>query len=103
MSLAEAKAPRRRSRMRTRTQTINIRAEWKQRDVIDRAAKALGKDRSAFMLDTAYREAERVLLDRRFFVLDEETYDAFVAALDAPPADNPRLRQLLKTPAPWEK
>lgn len=86
-----------------RTGTINIRVEPRQREVIDRAAKALGKDRSAFMLETAYREAERVLLDRRFFALNEAAYDEFVAVLDAPPADNPRLRKLLRTPAPWEK
>jgi uncharacterized protein (DUF1778 family) len=98
MAPAEAAA-----RRRTRTRTINIRVEPNQRDVIDRAAKVLGKDRSAFMLDIAYREAERVLLDRRLFALNEAAYDEFVAALDAQPADNPRLRQLLRTPAPWEK
>lgn len=91
------------SRRRTRTRTINIRVEPRQRDVIDRAAKALGKDRSAFMLETACREAERVLLDQRFFALDEKAFARFAAALDAAPADNPRLRALLRTPAPWEK
>ena len=94
-----AAAPRR----RTRTRTINIRVEPKQRDLIDRAAKALGKDRSAFMLETAYREAERVLLDRRFFALDDKAFARFIQALDTAPADNPRLRALLRTPAPWEK
>jgi uncharacterized protein (DUF1778 family) len=91
------------ARRRKRTGTINIRVEPNQRDVIDRAAKVLGKDRSAFMLDIAYREAERVLLDRRFFALNEAAYNEFVVALDAPPTDNPRLRELLRTPAPWEK
>jgi uncharacterized protein (DUF1778 family) len=92
--------PRRRP---TRTRTINIRVEAKQRDLIDRAARALGKDRSAFMLETAYREAERVLLDRRFFALDDKAFARFCAALDAQPRDNPRLRNLLRTPARWEK
>ena len=40
--------------------TINIRVKPGQRDVIDRAAEALGKSRSEFILDTACREAESV-------------------------------------------
>jgi len=98
--MANGAAAQRRSK---RTRTINIRVEPKQRDLIDRAARALGKDRSAFMLETAYREAERVLLDRRFFALVDRDFARFVAALDASPADNPRLRELLRRPAPWDK
>ena len=50
---------------------INLRADERRRMLIDRAAEALGKSRSEFMLDAASREATAVLLDRRFFVLDE--------------------------------
>ena len=88
---------------RVRNGTINIRVQPRQREVIDRAAQALGKSRSEFILDTACREAEAVLLDRRFFVLDDAAYRRFTEALDRPPADNPRLRKLLQTPAPWDK
>ena len=88
---------------RIRNGTINIRVKPQQRDVIDRAAQALGKSRSEFILDTACREAETVLLDRRFFTLDDAAYRRFTDALNRPPADNPRLRELLRTPAPWEK
>jgi uncharacterized protein (DUF1778 family) len=90
-------------RKQSKAGTIHIRVEPTKRDVIDRAAAIAGKDRSAFMLEAAYREAERVLLDRRLFALDDEAYAEFMAAIDAPPADNPRLRKLLVTPAPWEK
>lgn len=83
--------------------TINIRARQRQRDLIDEAAAVLGKNRSDFMLETACREAEAVLLDRRVFVLDKATWKRFTALLDAPPRDLPRLRKLLSTPAPWEK
>ena len=48
-----------------RGETINLRASRKQKALIDRAADALGRSRSDFMLDTACREAEAVLLDRR--------------------------------------
>ena len=82
---------------------INLRAEEGKRALIDRAAEAVGKNRSEFMLDAACREATAVLLDRRFFHLDERTYKRFTAALDKPPADNPRLRRLLTSKAPWER
>jgi uncharacterized protein (DUF1778 family) len=83
--------------------TINLRADQRRRALLDRAARALGKSRSEFMLDAACREATSVLLDRRFLMLDERTFKRFVAALDRPPADNPRLRRLLGTRAPWDR
>lgn len=87
----------------TRTKTINLRTDEARRALIDRAAEALGKDRTEFMLDAATREAQSVLLDRRLFEIDETVFERFVAALDARPIDNPRLRKLLARRAPWER
>lgn len=75
--------------------TINVRAKQSQRDLIDRAAFSKGKSRSEFMLETACREAESALLDRRFFSLDDQKFNQFLARLDAPPAENEKLRALL--------
>lgn len=86
-----------------RAETINLRATRKQKALIDQAAEALGRSRSDFMLDTVCREAESVLLDRRYFALSEEAFRKFTAMLDKPPKDNPRLRRLLQTKAPWER
>jgi len=86
-----------------RAETINLRATRKQKALIDRAAEALGRTRSDFMLETACREAEAVLLDRRYFVLSEDAFRKFTAMLDKPPQSNPRLRRLLETRAPWER
>ena len=83
--------------------TINLRANQRQRALIDRAAETLGKNRSDFMLEAACREADSVLLDRRLFLLDEKAFKRFAAALDRPPADNPKLRRLLTAKAPWER
>ena len=83
--------------------TINLRANERKRALIDRAADTLGKNRSEFMLDAACREATSVLLDRRFFMLDKNAFRRFTAALDKSPADNPRLRRLLSSKAPWER
>ena len=86
-----------------RGETINLRASQKQKALIDRAAEALGRSRSDFMLETACREAETVLLDRRYFVLSDDAFKKFTAMLDRPPKDNPRLRLLLQTKAPWDR
>ena len=85
-----------------RTRTINIRIEEERRTLIDRAAEAAGKDRTQFVLDAATREATTVLLDQRYFQLDTDAFAKFNAALDASPAENPRLRALLSRKAPWE-
>lgn len=85
-----------------RDRAINIRASARQRDLIDRAAHALNKSRSEFILETACREAQNVLLDQTFFQLDEEAFARFSAMLDAPREPTDALRKLLRTPAPWE-
>jgi uncharacterized protein (DUF1778 family) len=86
----------------TATASINIRIPPGQRAIIDRAAKALGKSRSAFILETAAAAAEDVLLDQRHFELDQEQWEQLAAALDAPPQPSALLRRLLAAPAPWE-
>jgi len=82
---------------------INIRARLAQRNLIDKAAAMLNKNRSDFMLEAACREAENVLLDRRLFLVQGEVYEAFEALLNAPVNDNPALRRLLNSKSPWEK
>ena len=86
-----------------RTRTINIRIEEERRTLIDRAAEAAGKDRTQFVLDAATREAIAVLLDQRYFQLDTDAFAKFNAALDATPAENPRLQELLSKKVPWER
>ena len=86
-----------------RTRTINIRIEEERRTLIDRAAAAAGKDRTQFVLDAATREATTVLLDQRYFQLNTDAFAKFNAALDASPAENPRLRGPLSRKAPWER
>lgn len=85
-----------------RDETINLRATRRQKALIDQAAEVLGRSRSDFMLDTVCREAESVLLDRRYFALSPETFHKFTAMLDRPPKENSKLRRLLETESPWE-
>jgi uncharacterized protein (DUF1778 family) len=86
-----------------RGETINLRATRKQKSLIDRAAESLGRSRSDFMLESSCREAETVLLDRRYFALSDETFRRFTAILDKPPRSNPKLRRLLQARAPWDR
>lgn len=86
----------------TRNSTVNLRLHSTARDLIDRAAAVQGKSRTEFMVEAARREAEAVLLDQCFFGLSDKAFTTFVAALDRPPTDNPRLRKLLRTSSPWD-
>jgi uncharacterized protein (DUF1778 family) len=89
----------------TRSTTISLRIPVHRRELIDRAARATGKSRTEFILENAARAAENVLLDQRFFHLNEKEYQAFIAALDAPPRPEAvaALRKLFAKPAPWER
>lgn len=83
--------------------SINLRIESNTRQLIDDAAAILGKTRTEFMIESARRQAIDVLLDQRLFVLNSERYDAFMHALDNPPAPGPKLRSLLRRVPAWQK
>ncbi len=83
--------------------SINLRIETRTRQLIDDAAAVLGKTRTEFMIESARRQAIDVLLDQRLFVLDPERYDAFMRALDNPPAPGPKLRSLLRRVPAWDR
>jgi uncharacterized protein (DUF1778 family) len=86
-----------------RDAAINLRARPEQRELIDQAARLLGKNRSNFMLEAACDKAQSVLLDQVFFKLDAARFREFTALLDAPPAPNPGLERLMAVKAPWER
>ena len=83
--------------------TLNLRVKPEVRGLIDRAAKARGKNRTDFILDAARAAAEEALLDQALLVASPEAYAEFVARLDRAPAPNARLLKTLRTPAPWDE
>lgn len=83
--------------------SINLRIETNTRQLIDDAAAVLGKTRTEFMVESARQQAIDVLLDQRLFALDSDRYDAFVRALDSPPAPGPKLQSLLRRVPAWKK
>jgi uncharacterized protein (DUF1778 family) len=82
---------------------INLRAPAPVRELIDRAARLVGKSRSEFMLESARRSAEDVLLDQRFFMLDEQRHAALLNILGAPAKPTAELKKLLARKSPWEQ
>ncbi len=84
-------------------QTLNLRIKAEERDLIDRAALATGKNRTEFILDATRRAAEETLLDRALLRVGGDAFAAFQARLDAPPLPNERLRKTMQSVPPWEK
>ncbi|WP_232290766.1 type II toxin-antitoxin system TacA family antitoxin [Polaromonas naphthalenivorans] len=84
-------------------ETLNIRIKPEERNLIDRAAKTRGKNRTDFILDAARLAAEDALLDQVAISVSPQAYEQFLARLDMPPQANERLRKTMQTPAPWER
>jgi uncharacterized protein (DUF1778 family) len=87
----------------SKRETLNIRIKPEERNLIDRAAKTRGKNRTDFILEAARLAAEDALLDQVIISVSPEAYSEFLARLDMPPKPNERLRKTMQTPAPWER
>ncbi|MEO6968571.1 MAG: DUF1778 domain-containing protein [Rhodanobacteraceae bacterium] len=86
-----------------REKTINLRATPTQKALIERAANATGKTRTAFVLDATLQRAEAVLADRTRFELSAAQMDRFTKALDAPVPNPAALRKLLSRKPRWTR
>lgn len=82
---------------------VNLRIRGETRSLIDRAAQMLGRTRSDFMIEASRKAAEDAILDQTVISTDLESFERFVAILDRPPEENAKLREMLRTLAPWEK
>lgn len=82
-----------------KTERLAVRVSPEQRSLLSEASRTQEKTITEFVLSAATRAAEDVLADRRRFVLAEPEWAAFLAELDRPPRDLPRLRRLLATPS----
>jgi uncharacterized protein (DUF1778 family) len=84
-------------------EALNLRVKPEDRALIDRAARALGKSRTDFMLESARNAAQDALLDQTLFLLDAKTFQQFVARLDAPPVPSESLRRTMNASPPWRE
>jgi uncharacterized protein (DUF1778 family) len=85
-----------------RTEKLDLRLTRAAKQTLQAAANAQRKSVSDFVLDTALSEAEERLADRKVFALDSKKWDAFLAALDAPPRRHERLERLFREPSVFD-
>ena len=86
-----------------RSERVDLRMTPAAKRTLQRAASVANKTLTEFLLDTGLNAAADTLADRRVFQLDKKQWDAFMAALSAPPRDNARLRKLLARRPAWER
>ena len=63
---------------------VNFRTSSERLAVIDRAAEIRGLTRTEFVLRSSEAAAIEILNERPVIALDDEAWDDFAAALDAP-------------------
>ena len=86
-----------------RSEKLDLRLTPGAKQTLQRAAAAAQRSVSEFVLESALASAAETLADRQSFQLDGEQWEAFVAALDAPPQLHPRLARLLQEPSVLER
>lgn len=86
-----------------RTEKLDLRLTSSAKRELQNAAKAARRSVSDFVLESALARAAETLPDRQRFGLDSEQWEAFLAALEAPPSSAPRLSRLLNEPSVFEK
>lgn len=86
----------------SRSERVDLRMTPSAKRTLQHAASVSNKTLTEFLLDSGLHAAYDALADRRAFVLDDQRWADFMAALDAPPKDNPALRALLARKPAWE-
>jgi uncharacterized protein (DUF1778 family) len=68
-----------------RSERVDLRMTVSAKNTLQQAASVANKTLTEFLLDSGLTAAFDTLADRRVFQLDEERWQQFNAALDAPP------------------
>jgi len=79
-----------------RVRRFQLRATASEETLIKVAADREGVSVTEFIMRSAREKAEQALSDQTRFVVDDKRWKAFLAALDRPPRDKPRLRRLFR-------
>lgn len=87
----------------TRNEKLDLRLTPSAKRALQIAAVAAHRSVSEFVLESALARAEETLPDRRRFGLTADQWEAFQAALSAPPRPAPRLAKLLTEPSVFER
>ncbi len=86
----------------TRSEKLDLRLTPQAKRTLNMAASAAGRSDSEFVLESALARAEETLAARRHFGLNAERWEAFMAALDAPPGDIPVPERLMRERSVFE-
>jgi uncharacterized protein (DUF1778 family) len=81
-----------------RSEKLDLRLSPLAKQTLYRAAAAVHRSVSDFVLESALLRADETLADRQRFGLNTEQWTVFMAALDAPPRRHARLERLLNEP-----
>ncbi len=82
---------------------MNLRVKDDRLTFIDRAAAIRGVTRTEFVLRSSEAAAIETLNERPVIALDPGTFDAFLAALDAPVEPSGQLKQEFARQPQWER
>src|ERR1035437_2903154 len=81
-----------------RDRRFQLHTTASEETLIKVAAQRQGVNLLEVIMRSAPANAEQVLADQTRFVLDAQQWKAFIAVLDRPAKDKPRLRRLFKEP-----
>ena len=90
------------NRQATKSLRWDLRVAEHEDELVRAAADACELNFTGFVRHAAMAEAQRVLADRRRFVLSEDNWDRFNEMLDRPPQVPPGLRRLFSQKSVFE-
>lgn len=82
---------------------VNFRISCERLAYIDRAAAIRGVSRTEFVLRSSEAAAIKILNERPVITLDNEAWDDFVAALDAPVELDPSIKERFARRPQWDR
>ena len=82
---------------------VNFRTSSERLAVIDRAAEIRGLTRTEFVLRSSEAAAIEILKERPVIALDDEAWDDFAAALDAPVVIDPAVKARYARQPQWDR
>ena len=78
------------------SERINLRASAAAKQVIARAAASLGTTVSAFVVQSAYETAQRLVSQQELLTVSAADFAAFARALEKPAKPNAALKRLMR-------
>lgn len=81
---------------------LDLRLSVQAKALLQRAAAARHKTVSEFVVDSSLAAAAETLADRREFLLGDEQWETFLAALDRPANPKPGIEALLREKSVFE-